>query len=81
MEHLRSSAFFDFHFFSRHFAILKNPLVVLPAPYILESCIKIKSGEIFIFTLLCGTLKGFKKALQVFIKLFEALQRSVKIKT
>ena len=32
---------------------------------------------IFIFTLLCGTSKGFMKP---FIKAFEAPQRSVKIK-
>ena len=34
-----------------------------------------KLSEIFIFTLLCGVLKGFMKA-----KPFEAPQRSVKIK-
>ena len=34
----------------------------------------------FIFTLLCGTSKGFMKALKTFIKLFEAPQRIVKIK-
>ena len=34
----------------------------------------------FIFTLLCGASKGFMKALKVFIKPFEAPQRSVKIK-
>ena len=32
-----------------------------------------------IFTLLCGALKGFMKALKVFIKPFEIPQRSVKI--
>ena len=32
------------------------------------------------FTLLCGASKSFMKALKAFIKTFEALQRSVKIK-
>ena len=36
--------------------------------------------RIFIFTLLCGTSKGFMKALKVFIKPFEVPQRSAKIK-
>ena len=39
-----------------------------------------KLSEIFIFTLLCGVSKGFKKALKAFIKPFETPQRSVKIK-
>ena len=39
-----------------------------------------KLSEIFIFTLLCGALKGFMKTLKAFIKPFEAPQRSVKIK-
>ena len=34
----------------------------------------------FYFTLLYGASKGFMKALKVFIKPFEAPQRSVKIK-
>ena len=34
----------------------------------------------FIFTLLCGVLKGFMNAFKAFVKLFEAPQRSVKIK-
>ena len=37
-------------------------------------------SEIFIFTLLCGVSKGFKKALKAFIKPFDTSQRSVKIK-
>ena len=36
--------------------------------------------KIFIFTLLFGASKGFIKAFKVFIKPFEAPQRSVKIK-
>ena len=32
------------------------------------------------FTLLCGASKGFMKAVQAFVKPFEAPQRSVKIK-
>ena len=32
----------------------------------------------FLFTLVCGTSKGFMKALEAFIKPFEAPQRSVK---
>ena len=32
------------------------------------------------FTLLCPTSKGFKKALRAFIKPFEAPQKSVKVK-
>ena len=35
---------------------------------------------IFIFTLLCGASKGFKKAFKAFIKPSEAPPRSVKIK-
>ena len=38
------------------------------------------SSEIFIFTLLCGASKGFMETFKVFIKPFEALQKSVKIK-
>ena len=34
----------------------------------------------FIFILLCGASKGVMKALKVFIKPFEAPQRSMKIK-
>ena len=34
----------------------------------------------FIFTLFCGTTKGFMNALKAFIKPFEAPRRSVKIK-
>ena len=41
---------------------------------------KQKLAQIFIFTLLCGISKGFMKALKAFIKHFDALQRSVKIK-
>ena len=44
-----------------------------------EICIK-KLIYIFIFTLLCGASKGFMKTFKVFIKPFEASQRSVKIK-
>ena len=36
--------------------------------------------SIFIFSLLCGTSKGFMKASKAFIKPFETPQRSVKIK-
>ena len=36
--------------------------------------------KIFIFTLLCGASKAFKKAFKAFTKPFEAPQRSVKIK-
>ena len=39
-----------------------------------------KLTQIFIFTLLCGALKGFMKALKAFIKPFEVPQRSVKTK-
>ena len=39
-----------------------------------------KLSCIFNFTLLCGASEGFMKALKVFIKPFEAPQRSVKIK-
>ena len=34
----------------------------------------------FIFTRLCGASKDFMKASKAFIKLFEAPQRSVKVK-
>ena len=39
-----------------------------------------KLNKIFIFTLLCDASKGFMKTLKVFIKPFEAPQRSVEIK-
>ena len=39
-----------------------------------------KLTYIFVFTLLCGASKGFKKALKAFIRPFEAPQRSVKTK-
>ena len=39
-----------------------------------------KLSLVFIFTLLRGASKGFKKALKSFIKPFEASQRSVKIR-
>ena len=39
-----------------------------------------KLTSIFIFRLLCGASKSFMKALKVFIKTFEAPQRSLKIK-
>ena len=35
----------------------------------------------FIFTCLCGALKGFINAFKSFIKTFEALQRSAKVET
>ena len=54
--------------------------LTLPNLYISESCIEIKLNLNFIFILLCGASKGFMKALKTFIKLFEAPQRSVKIK-
>ena len=38
-----------------------------------------KLAYTFIFTLLCGASKGFRKALKAFIKPSEAPQRSVKI--
>ena len=39
-----------------------------------------KLTEIFIFTLLCGALKGFMKALKTLIKPFEAPRKRVKLK-
>ena len=39
-----------------------------------------KLTQIFMFTLLCGASKGFMKALESFIKSFEAPQKIVKIK-
>ena len=39
-----------------------------------------KLRKMFIFTLLCGTSKGFMKALKAFIELFEATQKSAKIR-
>ena len=39
-----------------------------------------KVNEIFFFTLLWGTSKGFMKAFKAFIKPFKALQGNVKIK-
>ena len=54
--------------------------IILPTPFISESCIKIKINLNFIFTLLCGASKGFRKAFKAFIKPFEAPERSVQIK-
>ena len=45
-----------------------------------QSRTKRKKKLNFYFTLLYGASKGFMKALKVFIKPFEAPQRSVKIK-
>ena len=45
-----------------------------------DSCIKIKINLSSIFTLLCGTSKGFVNAFKAFLKLFEAPQRRVNIK-
>ena len=39
-----------------------------------------KLTSIFNFILLCGASKGFMKAFKAFIKFFEALKRSVKLK-
>ena len=54
--------------------------LTLNVPYISESCFVMKIKLIFIFTLLFGPSKGFMKTFKVFIKHFEAPQRSVKIK-
>ena len=54
--------------------------LTLPVPCISESCIEINIKLIFIFTLLCGTSKGFMKALKALIKPFEEPQRNVKRK-
>ena len=51
--------------------------LILPVP-ILDA--ERKSTYVFIFILLCGASKGFKKAFKAFIKPFEAPQRSVRIK-
>ena len=52
-------------------------ILILPTPYISESCIQIKINLNFYFTLLSGASEGYMKA---FIKPFEAPHRSVKIK-
>ena len=57
----------------------EQPLT-LPAPFISESCMKIKIYLIFIFTILCGASTGLMKAFKAFIKPFETPQRSMKIK-
>ena len=50
-------------------------------PHVFQKVVlKLKINYIFIFTLLCGTTKGFMKAFKVFIKPFKATQRCVKIK-
>ena len=49
-------------------------------PNVIMEAIEIKIELNFIFTLLCGASKGFMKAFKVFIKPFEAPQKSVKIK-
>ena len=51
-------------------------ILTLPVPIQDEE----KKIKLNIFTLLCGASKGFMRALKVFIKPFEAPQRSVKIK-
>ena len=53
--------------------------LTLPAPCILEICIKIKLTSVFNFTLLCDVSKGFQKAFKAFMKPFEAPQKSVRI--
>ena len=49
-------------------------------PFPSRSQARKKLTEIFIFILLWGTSKGFMQELNAFIKLFEAPQRSLKIK-
>ena len=67
-------------------SVYKNNCITLPsafnlrAPLISKSCIKIKISLIFIFTIFCGSSKGFMKDSKAFIKPFEAPQRSVNIK-
>ena len=57
----------------------KTYMIVLTLPVPMPDEEK-KLTQIFIFTLLCGTSKGFMKASKAFIKPFAAPQRSVKIK-
>ena len=50
--------------------------------YISKSCIKMKIKFLFLYFFvvpLCGAWKGFMKAFKVFLKSFEALQRSLKV--
>ena len=54
--------------------------ITLPVPYISGSCSKTKIYLNFYFHTSLWRLKGFMKAFKVFIKPFEAPQRSVKIK-
>ena len=63
-----------------HIAFVKSKFEIhltLPVPIPDEEK---KLTQFFIFSLLCGASKGFMKAIKVFIKLFEAPQRIVKIK-
>ena len=53
-------------------------LLTLPMPIPKEDK---RLTEIYIFTLVRGASKGFKKTLKAFIKPFEAPQTSVKIKS
>ena len=73
------------HLFIRHYNeqkiddYQKSVLLYIETAKISNSA-TIKINLNFILTLLCGPSKGFKKALQVFIKFFEAPQRIVKLK-
>ena len=49
-------------------------------PSVSKKNLKYNLAYIFTFRRLCGTSKGFMKAVKVFIKPFEVRQRSVKIK-
>ena len=56
-----------------------NSLSVLTLPVPIPEEEK-KLAEVFVFTLLCGTSKGFMNTQKALIKPFEAPQRHVKIK-
>ena len=61
------------------YCFLMSQIELLPLPVPIPDEEK-KLTEIFIFTLLCGALKGFMKAFKAFIKHFEVPQRSEKLK-
>ena len=59
---------------------VSSPLLTLLALHISDNCIKKKINLIFYFHTSLWCLNGFMKAFKAFLKLFEAPQRSVKIK-
>ena len=60
--------------------MVDKEVLTLKDPFISETCIEIKIELNFYFHISLWCLKRFYEGLKAFVKSFEALQRSVKIK-